>query len=435
PQQRAEAAAYWKALSARPEEILHDAQRMQALEGDLRGLREAVIKNTSAVSELRAQLGQARDERYSNPVVYVLALLLLAALALAAWTRRGRGAGPRDNDDWWRNAVEEAKAGAPRPAHSRPAEAEAPAARYEPQMSMPVPLEPRAAASVSQFRSSRSELTEFHQSQPGSLRATKAEEVHDVQQQADFFTSLGEHERAIEVLRSHINLHPETSPVAWLDLLAIYHRLHLREDYEATRAEFGQVFNAQAPHFDAYRLQVQSNGLESYPEALERITALWTSPKVLDLLETAIFRRPGEEGGHPFGLEAYRELLLLHSIAKEIAESEDNVAGFASSSGFTDFDRTQIQPLSARAPPPQQRNTALSSFPSLGKQGLDIDKGLDIDIDIDQLAPPDDFLQIIGAERELDSDGPTLLDFKLPEMDEATSEFDRRPPKPPRAAG
>ena len=58
------------------------SQRMQALEADMRGLRDAVARNTSGVAELRAQLQEARSERFANPLVYALVLLLLAILLL-----------------------------------------------------------------------------------------------------------------------------------------------------------------------------------------------------------------------------------------------------------------------------------------------------------------------------------------------------------------
>ncbi|QDL37743.1 hypothetical protein [Rhodoferax sediminis] len=63
--------------------------------------------------------------------------------------------------------------------------------------------------------------------------------------------------------------------------------------------------------------------LEAYPAALSRIEALWPSIQVLDVIEASIFRRPGtsDAEGEPFDPEAYRELLLLFSIAREVAVS------------------------------------------------------------------------------------------------------------------
>ena len=295
-QQRAQAAALWAALNAPPEELLRNVQRLQTLEGDVSSLRAAVHKNNASLTDLRGQLEKAQSERYANPLVYALAGLLLAVIAAAVYgVRRGRSRRSADGGDWWRPGVGQSvldadRAGPPtRPPPPRPSKA--PKSTPGPK-SGPPDLDLRVSDSVLNSLSARSGPpsrsgsrtsghSDFQASLPSSLRAVKAEEVHDIQQQADFFVSLGEHERAIDVLRSHINIFPGTSAVAWLDLLEIYHSLKRREDYESTRQEFLEAFNAEVPAFEAYGDQSQS--LEGYPQALSRIVALWPSPRVLDI--------------------------------------------------------------------------------------------------------------------------------------------------------
>jgi len=196
---------------------------------------------------------------------------------------------------------------------------------------------------------------DFVASIPGSARAVNAEELFDIQQQADFFISLGQHEQAIEVLKNHISDNVETSALAYLDLLKIYHSLDRREEYDQLRNDFNKVFNAQVPVFDAY--SDKSSGLEAYHNALGRIEALWPSPKVLEIIEESIFRKPGSGDGEAFGLEAYRELLLLYAMAKDVVERGGNVmdfdmSGLSQPPGMdahppTGFSNTSIQPLSA----------------------------------------------------------------------------------------
>src|SRR5574337_1504793 len=153
-------------------------------------------------------------------------------------------------------------------------------------------------------------------------RAVNAEELLDIQQQADFFVSLGQHEQAIELLRQHIDDNAGTSPLAYLDLLSIYHRFELHDDYDRLRAEFTRIFNVQVPPFEEFSA-VAGAGLEAYPSELARIEALWPTPAVVDLIESFIFNRPDAVAGssdlEPFAPEAYRELLLLFAIAKELA--------------------------------------------------------------------------------------------------------------------
>jgi hypothetical protein len=152
-------------------------------------------------------------------------------------------------------------------------------------------------------------------------RAVNAEELLDIQQQADFFVSLGQHEQAIELLRQHIDDNAGTSPLAYLDLLSIYHRFELREDYDRLGSEFTRLFNVQVPPFEEF--SAAGAGLEAYPSELARIEALWPTPAVIELIESFIFRRPdaidGSSDLEPFAPEAYRELLMLFAVAKERA--------------------------------------------------------------------------------------------------------------------
>ena len=50
---------------------------------------------------------------------------------------------------------------------------------------------------------------------------------------------------------------------------------------------------------------------------MTRIVALWPTPKVLEVIEESTFRKPDSKS-EVFSLAAYRELLLLHAIAKQV---------------------------------------------------------------------------------------------------------------------
>jgi hypothetical protein len=100
---------------------------------------------------------------------------------------------------------------------------------------------------------------------------------------------------------------------------------------------------------------------------MQRIQALWPSAKVLDVIEESIFRKPDRDN-QPFDLTAYRELMLLYGVAKEISEpnrdqdQDDDAVDFdlttpvavaagnsagAAAAGFT---HTEVHPLSADVP-------------------------------------------------------------------------------------
>ncbi|RYF40208.1 MAG: hypothetical protein EOO25_13140 [Comamonadaceae bacterium] len=421
PQRRAEAMALWQALNAQPEDILRNMQRIQTLEGDVKTLRDGVQKNDAGLAALRAELEKAQGQRTMNFLVYgLLALLVLAALAAAFFTLRRRRASGNSEGDWWRggSAAGESDFGMrSQPASKEPVQGP-PSKAVDLDLSFTESVidhlreSPLTASGwpVSRSPGGRADSMDFAASQVESLRSVKAEELHDIQQQADFFVSLGEHDQAIEVLRSHINSHPETSVVAWLDLLEIYHKLQRREDYESTREEFHSVFNAQVPSFDAYREETE--GLQAYHAALSRIVALWPSPKVLDVIEESIFRKPGQ-GSEAFGLEAYRELLMLYHIGKDVIEAGDSLADFGPSSGSRpDFSHTSIHPLSASIEAARRKHiddedaTAID-FPRIG-----------LDINLDDPAPPTAELEQIGsADPTGDWQHSNMVDFDLPDID------------------
>ena len=412
--------------AAPSEEQLRQAARLQSIERDLGEMRQFLKRNDSAMLQLQAQLARAESARYSNPLVYVLLVLLLVMAGLMAYFwRRAVLAREAAADDWWRSPRAEreagraaaASAGARDPArerggHDRPEKVPAPVT-----FSVADSVPAGTAAADSPTPTVRVPLTsvtartdDFQSSQAGS-RALKAEELHDVQQEADFFSSLGEYDRAIEVLRGHIQAHPETSAVAWLDLVEIYHKLGRREEFDWVRREFRQRFNAQVPAFDDY--SQESAGIEAYDHAMARIAALWPSRRVLDVIEESIFRGPSKDGAEAFSLQAYRELLLLHHIGQQVlVGSEDPRSHFSdsgpvsgSNSDSPGFSHTSIHPLSTGLAsldlPPREAPR--------GHHREEDDGDLELDLNLDEPQ--------VSARHQSDTH---LLDFDLPDMGENT---------------
>ena len=410
PQQRSEAAALWRTLSLQPEDIARDAAKLQVLDLQVRGLQLQSQKNVAAFENMNVQLQQARSDRYANALVYALAaLLLVAAAALAYFFRRSASVGNKGLDalPWWRKneAFEKGWAGSRRDADqmsvpgaaavhkrnaTRPTESGL-------DLDLDIDLGRNASESAKGRPMSRPDhvnsvlslagrdRSDFGSSMTQPARAVKAEELFDVQQQADFFVSLGQYEQAIELLHNHIDENTQTSALVYLDLFDLYHQLQRNADYEALRKNFNQLFNANIPAFDFYT--DSSPGLQAYQGALTRIEALWPSPKVLDVIEESIFRRP-DSGSESFDLEAYRELLLLYSMAREINSPDETsvnamvnfdlpVASYTPEVKHSNFSATSIQPLSARVAEARKYHglTMLESMlpPALPRLDLDLD--------------------------------------------------------------
>lgn len=434
-EERAAAARLWKAINASPEDVLRDNQKLAVLEAEAKGLREQEARNKS---ELEAMAAQIEQSRYLSWLVWGLGASLLAALLALFyfWRRRGQDVLGHDKAAraWWAAAAAEKELD----------EGDEKPGRVGSDLDLDLDLDlgqgrPSARDDLSSLRgmdldadSTPNLLTEdkreFAPSQLGVSRSVATEELFDVQQQADFFVSLGENEQAIQVLKNHLAESQEPSALAYLDLFKLYHKLGRRSDYDKLRDDFNHLFNASAPEFEQYT--DISRGLEHYEVALSRIQALWPQPKVLDLIEKSIFREPGDIGAEVFDLEAYRELLLLHSIAKEITKAE-HVADPASG----DFEHTAIKPLKAAssrvvaavvaAHTESMRETQPQDIlpPASPHLGLDVDLDALSEISAFEASLPEVAAPVQPTAKPARPPGPSndldlsnLIDFEMPDF-------------------
>jgi hypothetical protein len=212
-------------------------------------------------------------------------------------------------------------------------------------------------------------------------RAAKAEELFDVQHQAEFFVSIGKDEEAISILLDHIGGDVHTSALIYLDLFSLYHKLKRKDEYQELATSFNAMFNALVPDFDAYH--ARSRGLESYPPTLDRIRRVWPRPSVLTLMESLIFQQPGVKG-EAFEPEAFRELLFLYGIAGEIVDAEADALQQSSQLDFnlpdieSDADPSGVDVATMPADP----EVALPFIPA----PLSLDAVMMLDIDLNMLA-------------------------------------------------
>ena len=379
-QERAAAGLLWKAINASPEDVLRDNQKLAVLEAESKGLREQEVNDKAAIKAMQAQLDQTR---YITWLAYLLGALLMLSL-LGLWffrRRRGESEVTKQAGAWWDSVK---KPGAAAVAGS--AGLGAVAARRDPSGSVDIDLDLDGESGFDEYESLHdsslhgalmpSASAALRDQQSIGSRSVATEELFDIQQQSDFFVSLGETDKAVQCLKNHLLESQEPSALAYLDLFKLYHQQGNRADYETLREEFNHKFNAGAPPFDQY--SDNSVGLEGYEAAFSRIQALWPQPRVLDVIERSIFRDADDEKGEVFDLEAYRELLLLHAVAKEMIH-EAKV-----DEGQVDFEHTSIRPLKAA--------TSKFAAPVAGNNGPNTEPfnsvpmasprlGLDVDLD------------------------------------------------------
>jgi pilus assembly protein FimV len=345
---RASAAAYWRALQASPDQLARDQARLVELEQRLAELQAqqapqaTVVAASSAVATV-AEAPPVTAPVPSSPTTDVqrsrtmgliglgVALLLGGGYVLMRG-RMGRG---KAMDAWWQE-----QAGETQPPAFLPAEPQDPHPTtvefvHVPESllrqaghgsTMPSVAPEPAAAPPSVLPSSghpgarfTSMFASLSANAPEPMRAVAVEELIDLEQQAEFFVVLGQDGAAIDLLENYAQQSSVASPLPFLKLMEIYRRLGRHDDYERIRQSFDARFNAHAPAWDA-DLQ-QGHSLADYPEVIGRLQALWPQPaQAMAVLEKSLTRPT--EGDDTFDLPAYRELLTLYAVARDLAERE-----------------------------------------------------------------------------------------------------------------
>lgn len=334
---RSAATALWGALNESPESVAQVKAQVLASEAENRQLKVAMAASRQAEQSALQQAEDAKNAVYTHPLTLTALVGFVAAVLGLLW-RRQRDVGAAA---WWQRtgeAKKEKQSGAeglgarvsaklkglktPPKVDVRESQIDIDIDTLLPDSS-PAPLRKAFALDddrPSEFLESRTDVSSPSDFLVSTLvdggRSVATEELLDLQQQVEFFISLGQADHAVEVLVNHLSDSHDPSPLAYLDLLKLYHELGRRDEYESLRVEFNRLFRGGAPSFDSY--SHSRRGLERYESAMSRIQTLWPRPEVLDVIERSIFRQDMADQDMVFDLEAYRELLLLYSVAREL---------------------------------------------------------------------------------------------------------------------
>ena len=125
------------------------------------------------------------------------------------------------------------------------------------------------------------------------------------------------------------------------------HALDRKDEYQRYQDDFNQRFRGRAASFADFGDEGQS--LEDEGAVMNRLAQVWPSERALELMEDNIFRDEGEHDGAGTGpsydLAAFRELLMLHAIARELVAEDGRYSGLT-----LDIDlNSMAQRASARA--------------------------------------------------------------------------------------
>ncbi len=330
------------------EEMVRDSQRIQQLQSDIKALLGQAAKNEASLLDMRQRLEKAESERVSATWLWLLSGLVLACLAgvMVLWNRR-------TEPNHWQSSLkekppaeasmEQAMDATTRRGMSLQPAADGPSERGSIHSTIQMELDDREKLDVdvnlmdmsSDFGAllaptqlqSPTHMMDF---QATALPETKltprdfnGDDVNDVRQEAEFFEKLGKMDQAVGALEQRIRTDSKDSPLLYLDLLQIANTHNLKSDFRQFRDECEQVFNVKIPEFALFRDEGRT--LESYPTLLQHICKLWPSHGVLDVIEACVIRDPWEKNAAPFELAAFKDLILLHGIAKNHLRSSTSI--------------------------------------------------------------------------------------------------------------
>ena len=156
------------------------------------------------------------------------------------------------------------------------------------------------------------------------VQSTSPEEISDIMQEAEFWLSLHDLERAAEVLEPYATYEQAGSPLPWLYLFDLYRDLGWREKYDSLRDRFQRIFNGKALTWDQQKLvspDTPQRGIEDVPHVALKLTTLWQSDQVLPYLERLLIDdRDGTRAG--FDLAIYKEIMFLILLAYELQQAK-----------------------------------------------------------------------------------------------------------------
>ena len=343
-------------LFAPTDDALRQISQIKALEGDIKTLRAVSANNDARMSDLTVKLQQAQANQMPSWLVYAFAglvALVLACLAAVLWLwlqlqRRGQHDSAQS---WWNGAPDTSRDGPATELLVRPAAPVMPTSPVSSalQPSPPVAGRMAVATQAPDMPGDRIDLAAdgymaevdidlgfdgpddalhgtFEVSTAGapfelnSIRHISVEPILDIRQQAEFFVSLGQTDRALQILNKQIAESAEPNPLVYLDLITLYHSLGLKTEFRECREAFHRLFNVVIPDFPVFNLE--GRDLVAYPEVLANLVSLWPRMDALAFLSACIFRNTNALHTGTFDLAAFRDLLLLHAQIEALLSTQ-----------------------------------------------------------------------------------------------------------------
>ena len=282
----------------------------------------------------------SRPSPYRDPMTWVLTLAMsLIAGSAAFYFSRWRDLRARQELAYWRalHAAEGAGVSpapvAPSPGFAPPVIGDAALLPDEGQHQVtrpqprPMPWPPSQVAPVAQ---PPDVATAMQATQPMPARAvpapapaaaptlTVADELLDLQQQVEFLQLLGQHEAAADLLATRLNAGP-VGAMPYLMLMELCQQRGEPEVFAELVKRFEQRFRALAPQWE-HSLS-RGRALDACPSVIAHLQVVWSDADAAMTMLQQLLAEGGGPGVPHFDLPAYRDLLTLYSVARDLFEA------------------------------------------------------------------------------------------------------------------
>ncbi|MBV8471347.1 MAG: hypothetical protein JOY60_15960 [Burkholderiaceae bacterium] len=151
------------------------------------------------------------------------------------------------------------------------------------------------------------------------LAHIRVEELIDLDQQVDFFLVLGQDDAAIDLLTEHIGRGDAGNALAYLKLLEIMQHHNDEAGFQRIANQFAKRFQAWAPTWNENLSE--GAGLGGDAATMRRIQVCWPDSGAAMALLQDLLARGGDQGTR-FDLAAYRDILMLYAVARDLSEHE-----------------------------------------------------------------------------------------------------------------
>jgi hypothetical protein len=186
---------------------------------------------------------------------------------------------------------------------------------------------------------------------PDTLASASMDELLDLQQQAEFFSILGQEDAAQKLLAEHLRQTRGDYPLPYLQLMDMCRRRSDEAGFERVRSRFQQRFGITWP--DWQEPAQEQRHLEDCPDLLLDVERVWQDPaRAMGALEALLRAGDRRDSLDP---TVQADLLFLFTLARDLHD----------------------QPVPAPAPLPVPAALVAVAAPMSGAVDIDLDLGMD----------------------------------------------------------